>query len=364
MKGRLFVFGLGYVGLRVAEQALCHGYEVAGSIRVSADAPGRLQALELAGVQACTFDLDESYSGLSALGLESLRRATHVLATVPPVADLDRDPLLALHGEDVLAAAAGGSLRWAGYLSTTSVYGDHDGAWVDETSEARGGPRAAPRLRAEEEWLALDGRTGGQVRSRVFRLAGIYGPGRSALDTVSKAAATRAATGSSADAPVTAANGAAAAAAQPPPSSGDAAAGSPEPLRYVSRVHVDDIVRAVLASMDAAEPAGCAGSAVRDQHRVYNVADDAPTPRAEVMRYASGLLGQAEEGGLAALEGNGARARRRATECKRVCNRRLGELLGDQGLLYPTYRHGLDAIHAGGASGESSAGRSPGGTPT
>jgi nucleoside-diphosphate-sugar epimerase len=363
MKPRLFVFGLGYVGLRVAEEALGRGYDVAGSIRTSADAPARLQALQLAGIRACTFDLDESYCGLSAPGLESLRRATHVLATVPPVADLDRDPLLALHEQDLLAAAASGPLRWAGYLSTTSVYGDHGGAWVDETSETRGGPRTEPRLRAERGWLALGDRTGGQVRSRVFRLAGIYGLGRSALDTVTKAAAARAVSGGSPGAPVSAARGVTAAAqppaggatdaSQPGASSGEAAAGSPP--RYVSRVHVKDIARALLASMDAAQgddrsAGGGDKAAELDPYSVYNVADDAPTPRAEVMRYAARLLGQAEGSEKEELEGTGARAGRRAQENKRVSNRRLGELLGEQGLLYPTYRDGLDVIRAHGAS--------------
>jgi len=128
MRPRLFVFGLGYVGVRVAELALMRGFDISGSIRLGGDASARLAQLELAGISASTFDLDESYSGLTPAGLLALRQATHVLATVPPVADLDRDPLLALHNKVLVAAAAAGQLRWAGYLSTTSVYGDHAGA--------------------------------------------------------------------------------------------------------------------------------------------------------------------------------------------------------------------------------------------
>lgn len=94
-------------------------------------------ALREIGIEAYNFDLDENATGLEGAGLAALADATHLLATVPPVADFDRDPLLAMHRQLVLTAANEGSLRWAGYLSTTSVYGDHGGAWVDEAAETR-----------------------------------------------------------------------------------------------------------------------------------------------------------------------------------------------------------------------------------
>ena len=133
---------------------------MSGSCRAADSA----EALRSAGIDAHTFDLDDGYAGLELAGLVALSEATHVLATVPPIADLDRDPLLALHREQLLQAP---QLSWAGYLSTTTVYGDHGGGWVDEQSEARGG-RAGPRLRAEQEWLGL--REGGRVASHAFRL--------------------------------------------------------------------------------------------------------------------------------------------------------------------------------------------------
>ena len=151
---RLFVAGCGYVGLRVANEARARGYEVSGSVRNAEKA----ENLRAAGFDAHIFDLDDGYTGLDDRGLAALASATHVLATVPPVADFDRDPLLALHGDAL--AAEGTSLRWAGYLSTTSVYGDHGGGWVDERAETRvpAGGRAAARLQAEREWLELRAR--------------------------------------------------------------------------------------------------------------------------------------------------------------------------------------------------------------
>ena len=133
---------------------------MSGSCRAADSA----EALGSAGIDAHTFDLDDGYAGLELAGLVALSEATHVLATVPPIANLDRDPLLALHREQLLQAP---QLSWAGYLSTTSVYGDHGGGWVDEQSETRGS-RAGPRLRAEQEWLGL--REGGRVASHAFRL--------------------------------------------------------------------------------------------------------------------------------------------------------------------------------------------------
>ena len=321
---RLFVFGLGYVGRWVAQEALEQRWHVSGSCRSAEKAAG----FRSTGIDAFTFDLDESYSGLEPAGLEALASATHLLATVPPVADLDRDPLLALHQQQVLAAA---HLQWAGYLSTTSVYGDHAGSWVDELAETRGGARAAPRLQAEQEWLGLREQSEGRVASHVFRLAGIYGPGRSALDTVRRArrdstpaAGTGAGTGAGSGA-----------AAEAPAGAGAGAGGAGEAPRYVSRVHVEDIAAAVLRSAEA--PALHAADAT------YNVADDAPAPRAEVMAYAASLLGLPPS--LAAPpEGDGERARRRATESKRVANGRLRKLLQPRGLAHPTYREGLRDI--------------------
>ena len=137
------MFGAGYTGqwFCKAIRELDEGRGGAGgerrsAVRISASTRSREQAegLEASGLvdDAHAFDLDEAYLGLDAAGQAALRSATHVLVTVPPVADRDRDPLLALHG-DLLRSSA--RLRWVGYLSTTGVYGNHDGAWVDESSQ-------------------------------------------------------------------------------------------------------------------------------------------------------------------------------------------------------------------------------------
>ena len=319
---RLFVFGLGYVGLRLG--LTCQrelGWEVSGSCRSAEKAEALSSAF---GLSAHAFDLDESYSGLDDGGLKALADATHVLATLPPIADFDRDPLLALHTKALVDAE---KLTWAGYLSTTSVYGDHFGDWVDEEAETRAakGSAGALRLAAENEWLDLEERTKGRLRPHVFRLAGIYGPGRSALDTVAKATAARSTAAAST-------------------ASGDAAA-TPRVVmpRYVSRVHVDDICAAVLASMQ--QPA----SSTAGGPRVFNVADDEPAPRGEVMGYAAELLGEtlATAADADASGSERPRARRRAAEHKRVSNERMRRLLLPE-LTYPSYREGLKAIQNSG----------------
>jgi nucleoside-diphosphate-sugar epimerase len=363
----LFVAGLGYVGERLAVRAASElGWRVSGSCR-TADKAALIR--RRSGIDAYPFDLDDEYVGLNRDGLDALSSATHVLATVPPIADFNRDPLLALHRPVLLRA---GTLRWAGYLSTTSVYGDHAGAWVDEASPCNvaDGSSAADRLRAEAEWLALHDASDGRLATRVFRLAGIYGPGRSALDTLSRRGAAVAPASPQLD------NGtgaiersqslsgvAAGAVARTAGNSGAAVpryvsrihadcfphrmliatdCGLIAPLiRYVSRIHVTDICSALLASMAAA-----ADGARDAAPAVYNVADNEPAPRADVMAYAASLLVASASDASAATDGSAdsARAQRRALENKRVSNgRMLAELL-PAGLAYPTYREGLRQI--------------------
>ena len=238
----LFVHGLGYVGLRMGVRALEAGWRVSGTCRT----PEKAEAIQqsAAGIGVHVFDLDREYSGLEQGGLRALATATHVLATVPPVADFDRDPLLALHREQLLASCP---LRWAGYLSTTGVYGDHGGGWVDEASatRARAGSRAHHRLRAEDDWLSLLDASQGRVSPHVFRLAGVYGPGRSALTTVARAGA-RVRGGRAQGAP----------GASVELESALVTLAKPAEARYVSRIHVDDICSALYSSMVLMAPSG------------------------------------------------------------------------------------------------------------
>ncbi len=224
---------------------------------------------------------------------ELLSGATHLLSSVPP--DEEGDPVLDMHGEDIAAARG---LRWVGYLSTTGVYGDRGGGWVDETSELRPtGERGRRRVAAEMRWLELQRRRG--IPVHVFRLAGIYGPGRSALDTVRSGQARRIV----------------------------------KPGQLFSRIHVADIAQVLRASMARPRPGA-----------VYNVCDDDPAPPADVIAFACDLLGlpppppvPIEQSELSDM------ALSFYADNKRVSNQRTKQELGVR-LLYPSYRDGLAAL--------------------
>jgi nucleoside-diphosphate-sugar epimerase len=203
---------------------------------------------------------------------------------VPPAAD-GSDPVLVAHRDRLAAAPA----RWVGYLSSTGVYGDAQGAWVDESSRLLG--RRSGRLAADLAWQALHG------EARVFRLPGIYGPGRSALDRLRAGPVAR----------------------------------IDKPGHVFSRIHVDDIAAAVLASMAGGAPG------------LYNIADDLPAPGEAVTAAAGRLLGQ-EPSPLVPLSEATLSPMGRAfyAECRRVANGRMKRQLGVT-LLYPDYHAGLQA---------------------
>ena len=185
-----------------------------------------------------------------------------------------------------------------GYLSTTGVYGDHGGAWVDEaTALTPNTERGQRRLAAEEQWLALHRDHGLPVH--VFRLAGIYGPGRNTLDNLRDGTAKRVV----------------------------------KPGQVFSRIHVDDIAGVLLASMARPNPG-----------RAYNVADDEPCPPQDVVTFAAELLGLAppheipfEDARLSPM------ARSFFADSKRVSNARIKSELG-YSLRFPTYREGLKSL--------------------
>jgi nucleoside-diphosphate-sugar epimerase len=227
--GRLLVFGLGYSGGATARAARAVGWPVTVVTRD----PARAEALALA----------RAGLGLAAFAdaATALAGATHLLVTAAPAEA--GDPVLAAHRGAIAAAPA---LRWIGYLSTTGVYGDRGGAWVDEaTAPAPGQDRSRRRLAAEHAWEDLARRRG--VALDLIRLAGIYGPGRSALDDVRGGRARRIV----------------------------------KPGHAFSRIHVADIAALVLAAM------GRPGTGVR----VLHGADDLPAPSAEVVAEAARLLG-------------------------------------------------------------------------
>ena len=222
-----------------------------------------------------------------------LERATHLLISAPP--DEAGDPALRWLGAGRLAALP--ALRWIGYLSSTGVYGDHGGAWIDETAPLRPrGPTAERRAQAETEWLDAHNRG---LPLTVFRLSGIYGPGRSAFDALAAGTARR----------------------------------IDKPGQVFCRCHVDDICAVLRESMAGAGTAP-----------VYNVADDLPAPQHAVVAFAAGLTGAAPPPLVPYDPAAMAPGLRRFYEaCRRVRNDRIKDELGIE-LRYPTYRDGLRAI--------------------
>ncbi|MGH6620516.1 MAG: SDR family oxidoreductase [Alphaproteobacteria bacterium] len=282
---RLFCFGLGYSALALAGTLAGRGWRIAGTCR----SMEKQRALAARGVEAHLFDRDRPLADAPA----ALAGTTHLLSSVPP--DASGDPVIDLHGDDIGALKG---LAWAGYLSTTGVYGDHAGGWVDEdTPRTPAGERGRRRVAAEDAWLGLRRRFGTPVH--LFRLAGIYGPGRNALESVKAGAARRVV----------------------------------KPGQVFSRIHRDDIVQALIASMDAPDP----GSA-------YNLCDDEAAPPQDVIAYACVLLGREPppEIPFSAAELS-PMARSFYEDNKRVRNRRMKQALGVS-LKWPTYREGLKGL--------------------
>ncbi len=277
----LLSLGHGYTAQALARLLAPQGWRIIGTSR-SAEGAARIAAT---GAEA------RIWPGADLT--PDLGRATHLLSSVAPQGD---DPVLArLRGQIGQAAA---HLEWAGYLSTTAVYGDHDGGWVDEdTPLTPGTKRGQERVAAERAWQALA--TGAGLRLNIFRLAGIYGPGRGPFEKVRDGSARRI-----------------------------IKAG-----QVFSRIHVDDIVRVLAASIARPDPG-----------RIYNVCDDDPAPPEEVLSHAAHLLGLPEPPAVPYEEAEmTAFARSFYAESKRVRNDRIRGELGVK-LLYPTYREGLEAL--------------------
>lgn len=263
---KLLIFGLGYTAARFAGRMAARGWEVTGTTR-----DGRGGTLR--------FDDEPAVRA-------AIRDATHILSSVPP--DGEADPVLNRYGEALALAPA----RWVGYLSSTGVYGDTGGAWIDEAAPTGTGRRAA-RATSDLAWAGL------RADAFVFRLPGIYGPGRSALDRVRAGTAHRIAS----------------------------------PGQVFSRIHVDDIVGGLIASFTG--PPG-----------IYNLADDYPCAQIEVTEGACDLIGAPwppletlEEADLSPM------ARTFYAENRRVANGKAKRLLGWTP-LFPTWREGLAACLA------------------
>lgn len=291
----MFIFGMGYTSQALANALKQQGWDVAGTCR----SEEKRAALKMQGFRAHLFNpSEEEY--LQEEAIRKLHEASHIVSSIPPLGDSGCDPVLASHRKELLKEP----VPWMGYLSSTSVYGDWQGEWVDEETEPRPlEKRAVTRWEAEKQWMQLGEESGGYVR--VFRLGGIYGPGRSALDTLRK---------------------------------GETLSSRQrlrEQKRFTSRVHVADICQVIVKAMASENPG--TGS-----FRVYNVVDDDPSPRAKVMSYARRLLQGTSVDDDDLSDTNLSTSNGQASE-KRVSNSRVKAELQVE-FLYPSFRSGLEAI--------------------
>lgn len=282
---RLLVFGYGYSARALAERLIPQDWSIAATFRTPA---GRIP-LDVQGVAAVP-------AGDKRALTRAVAEAQAILVCSPP----DARGCPGLRALVPALARAKAFPDWIGYLSTTGVYGDRHGGWVSETSRlAAQSVEGARRVGAERDWLEVGRGMGLTVT--VFRLAGIYAPGRSAFDRLRTGEARR----------ITA------------------------PGQVFSRIHVDDLAAGLEASIARPRAGG-----------IYNLCDDEPCPNSEVIAYAAGLLGMEPPPEIALSEARLPEiARRFYAESKRVSNARAKAELGWRP-AYPTYREGLAAILA------------------
>lgn len=277
---KLLVFGLGFSALHAAQRLQLSGAQVTATVRSRAKADGLAQA----GITARVFSPEHADAEIA----DDIAASDAILVSVPP--GESGDPVLASFADRITAAPK----RWIGYLSTVGVYGDHGGGWVDETTPTMPGKgRSRLRTAAEQEWLALG--------AHVFRLAGIYGPGRNQLVQLASGTARRIV----------------------------------KPGQTFNRIHVADIAAVIEASLARPRPGG-----------IYNVTDNEPAPPQDVVAFAAKLCGLEppaeipfERAELSPM------ARSFYSENRRVRNALIREELG-VALNYPTYREGLTALRA------------------
>lgn len=282
----LFCFGYGY-----SCDYLGHELQRVGSWKITGTTrdPERKALMKERGIKTVLFDYN---APLNDPGL-FLKDVTHLLISTPPFDS--GDPVFLMHAEDIIRQQS--SIKWIGYLSSTNIYGDHGGDWVDENTETRpSNKRGSRRVKAEKQWLSLYEKHNLPVH--VFRLSGIYGPGRSALDSVRAGMARR----------------------------------INKPGHVFSRTHIADIVQTIIASMMSPNP----GS-------IYNLCDDHAAPSHEVIEYACRLLEiepppliPFNEADMAPI------ARSFYNDNKLIHNNKIKTELGIK-LHYPDFKTGLEA---------------------
>jgi nucleoside-diphosphate-sugar epimerase len=281
----LVCFGFGYSAREFARRKIAQGWQVIGTTR----SEQRAQILRADGFQSAVFTGAKPADDLRTM----IAHATHVLVSTAP--DDAGDPVLIHHGEDLATAS---EIEWIGYLSTVGVYGDHGGGWVDESGPLHPkSKRSRLRVAAEQAWLEFAKSTGKTVQ--LFRLAGIYGPGRGPLENVLA----------------------------------DKARRIVKPGQVFNRIHVEDIANVLEASVAHPKAGG-----------IYNVCDDEPAPPQDVVAYACEQAGVEpppeipfEDAELSPM------GRSFYGENKRVSNALIKSELGVR-LDYPTFREGIASL--------------------
>ncbi len=282
---KLFCFGYGYTADYMGHELLRQeDWQVAGTTRDSA----KRKELGARGVETHIFDYEHPLPHPSL----TFEGVTHLLISTPP--DEEGDPAFNMHNQDIAKIK---SLKWVGYLSTTGVYGNRGGELVDENTKIwPTTKRGTRRAKAEEQWLSL-GKTF-NIPVHIFRLSGIYGPGRSALDSVRAGVARR----------------------------------IKKEDHAFGRIHVEDIVQILQASMKTPVSG-----------EIYNISDDYPSPGHEVIEYACDMLGRPypplidfDEADLAPI------TRSFYMDNRRVSNKKIKKELGIT-LKYPSFKEGLKA---------------------
>ncbi|XP_044509885.1 protein YeeZ isoform X2 [Mangifera indica] len=291
----MFILGMGFIGQIFAQELKNEGWVVSGTCTTDI----KKEKLQERGFDVFLFNANKPEQRI----LDALKHYSHLLVSIPPIVGVG-DPMLQ-HMELLRSTLVDGHLQWLGYLSSTGVYGNCGGAWVDEEYPAKPTTELGKlRLAAEERWLNLAHDLG--LSAQVFRLGGIYGPGRSAVDTIVK---------------------------QVPLSESQKLRSSGQ---YTSRIHVDDICQVLKASIQKPSSGN-----------IYNVVDDYPAPREEVFAYALDLIEEKWSGtykeskSMEEAEPFGKKGSLRGE--KRVSNARIKKELSVR-LLHPSYKSGLQSI--------------------
>jgi len=291
----VFISGLGYCGIRIANsfREAFPNIIISGSTRSAEKRDAILECNDWLNV----FLFNTSTGGLDKDGIANLKKTSHLIETIAPFVNKSRDPLLALHGNVIHETC--NNLQWVGYLSSTGVYGDHNGEWVTENSKILcTDEKSLARINAENEWRLIEQKY--NITVDVFRCGGIYGPGRGPLFNKEQERIDE------------------------------------SDKKYVNRILVNDICGALLSSVSSRRPPNYNGSA----GRVYNLVDNEPAPRSKIVMESYRLLNKT----YAVLKNQHEKRTSRNTGNKRCSNTRLKQEYGWQ-LIAPTYREGLAFLH-------------------